>query len=229
MKEKELYELWKQNAVLDPDLIEELNAVSDEDEIVDRFYTELEFGTAGLRGVIGAGTNRMNVYTVGRATQGLAQYLLQKKAAPSVAIAYDSRIKSETFAEFAARVLAANGVKVYLFEKLVPTPVLSFAVRRLGTDSGIIITASHNPAKYNGYKCYNPNGYQMTDAEALETYGYIQQVDYFTGIKTCDFDAAVADGRIVMVGQELVNAFLDGGETQRVHPGVCGKSGLPVI
>lgn len=229
MKEKELYELWKQNAVLDPDLIEELNAVSDEDAIVDRFYTELEFGTAGLRGVIGAGTNRMNVYTVGRATQGLAQYLLQKKAAPSVAIAYDSRIKSETFAEFAARVLAANGVKVYLFEELVPTPVLSFAVRRLGTDSGIIITASHNPAKYNGYKCYNPNGYQMTDAEALETYGYIQQVDYFTGIKTCDFDAAVADGRIVMVGQELVNAFLDAVETQRVHPDVCGKSGLHVI
>lgn len=229
MKEQELYEVWKKNATLDPDLIAELNAVTDTDEIVDRFYTELEFGTAGLRGVIGAGTNRMNVYTVGRATQGLAQYLLQKKASPSVAIAYDSRIKSDTFARFAACVLAANGVKAYLFEELVPTPVLSFAVRRLGTDSGIIITASHNPAKYNGYKCYNPNGYQMTDEEALETYSYIQKVDYFTGIQTCDFDTAVADGRIVMVGRELVGAFLDAVATQCVHPGVCEKSDLHVI
>lgn len=229
MKEQQLYEVWKKNAVLDPDLIAELNAVTDEDEIIDRFYTELEFGTAGLRGVIGAGTNRMNVYTVGRATQGLAQYLLQKKASPAVAIAYDSRIKSSTFARFAACVLAANGVKAYLFEELVPTPVLSFAVRLLSADSGIIITASHNPAKYNGYKCYNPNGYQMTDEEALETYGYIQKVDYFTGIKTCDFDEAVQDGRIVMVGEDLVQAFLDAVETQCVHPGVCEKSDLHVI
>ena len=178
-----LYKLWKEKAVSDKDLQTELIAVEGkEEEILDRFYKNLEFGTAGLRGVIGAGTNRMNVYTVGQATQGLADYLNEAFESPSVAIAYDSRIKSDVFAKYAAGVLAANGVKVYFYPELVPTPMLSFAVRRLKCSSGIIITASHNPAKYNGYKCYDPNGYQMTDEAAARTYEFIQNTDMFDGV-----------------------------------------------
>ena len=170
-----LYDLWIASATADKDLIPELESVKgDEEAILDRFYKNLEFGTAGLRGVIGAGTNRMNVYTVNQATQGLADYLNEEFDEPSVAIAYDSRIKSKVFAESAAGVLAANGIKVYIYPELVPTPMLSFAVRRLNCSSGIIITASHNPSKYNGFKCYDPNGYQMTDEAAEKTYNYIQ-------------------------------------------------------
>lgn len=156
MNTTELYTQWLEKATADPDLQAELQAIAGQDEeIRDRFYRSLEFGTAGLRGVIGAGTNRMNVYTVGRATQGLADYLNAKYDHPSVAIGYDSRIKSDLFSKEAAAVLAGNGIKVYLYEELEPTPCLSFAVRQLGAQSGIILTASHNPAKYNGYKCYN--------------------------------------------------------------------------
>ena len=145
-----LYALWKERAVLDKDLQDELKSIeSDEEAILDRFYKNLEFGTGGLRGVIGAGTNRMNVYTVAQATQGLADYLNEEFDEPSVAIAYDSRIKSDVFAECAAGVLAANGIKVYIYPELMPTPMLSFAVRRLGCSSGIVLTASHNPSKYN--------------------------------------------------------------------------------
>lgn len=163
----ELYNLWLEKATADPDLKKELLGVKgNDDEILDRFYRSLEFGTAGLRGVIGAGTNRMNYYTVGRATQGLADFLNKHFENPSIAIGYDSRIKSEYFSVEAAKTLAANGIKVYLYEELEPTPCLSFAIRHFKTSSGIILTASHNPAKYNGYKCYNENGYQMTDEEA---------------------------------------------------------------
>ena len=187
----ELYNLWLEKATADPDLKKELLGVKgNDDEVLDRFYRSLEFGTAGLRGVIGAGTNRMNYYTVGRATQGLADFLNKHFENPSIAIGYDSRIKSEYFSVEAAKTLAANGFKVYLYEELEPTPCLSFAIRHFKTSSGIILTASHNPAKYNGYKCYNENGYQMTDEEASETYDFIQKVDYFTGIKTMDFDEA---------------------------------------
>ena len=147
-----LYSLWKEKAVLDKDLIEELASIEGkESEIEDRFYQSLTFGTAGLRGVIGAGTNRMNVYTVNQATQGLATFLLEEYENPSVAIAYDSRIKSDLFAKSAASVLAANGIKVWFYKELVPTPMLSFAVRKLQCKGGIILTASHNPAEYNGY------------------------------------------------------------------------------
>ena len=150
MNVKSLYDIWRNNATDDVDLINELNEIEgNDDEIFDRFYRELEFGTAGLRGVIGAGTNRMNVYTVRKATQGLADYVLSVKG-NSVAIAYDSRIKSDVFAKEAASVLAANGIKVYIYSELMPTPMLSFAVRQLKCTSGIVITASHNPAKYNG-------------------------------------------------------------------------------
>ena len=225
-----LYDLWKKQAVADPDLIAELESVAGkEDEILDRFYKNLEFGTGGLRGVIGAGTNRMNVYTVGQATQGLATYLNSTYEAPSVAIAYDSRIKSETFARFAAGVLAANGIKVYIYPELVPTPMLSFAVRYFSCKSGIVITASHNPAKYNGYKCYDPHGYQMTDEAAAETYGYIQKTDLFTDIKTMDFDAAVEQGIVEFIGADVVEAFFKAVEKTCLSKEICAKSGLKVI
>ena len=230
MNTTELYTQWLEKATADPDLQAELQAIAGQDEeIRDRFYRSLEFGTAGLRGVIGAGTNRMNVYTVGRATQGLADYLNAKYDHPSVAIGYDSRIKSDLFSKEAAAVLAGNGIKVYLYEELEPTPCLSFAVRQLGAQSGIILTASHNPAKYNGYKCYNKNGYQMTDDEATETYHYIEKVDYFTGIQKANFDAAVADGTVEYIGEKMMTAFLDAVETQCMNRGVCQKADLKVI
>lgn len=225
-----LYNEWLEKATGDPDLKAELEAIrGKDDEILDRFYRSLEFGTAGLRGVIGAGTNRMNIYTVGRATQGLADFLNKNYENPSIAIGYDSRIKSDYFSKEAASILAANGIKVYIYEELEPTPCLSFAIRYFHTSSGIILTASHNPAKYNGYKCYNPKGYQMTDEEAAETYDFIQRVDYFTGIKKLDFDKAVADGRIEYIGDEVINAFLDEVQKQCVNPELVKKADLKVI
>lgn len=230
MEIKELYDQWLKNAYADPDLIAELKKIDgNEDEISDRFYTELEFGTAGLRGVIGAGTNRMNYYTVCRATQGLADFLNAHYKNPSCAIGYDSRIKSDYFSKEAAKTLAANGIKVYIFEELEPTPCLSYAIRKFKTQGGIILTASHNPAKYNGYKCYDCNGYQMTDEEAAETYEYIKKVDYFTGIKTMDFDEAVKKGLIEFMGQDVIESFLDEVQKQCVNPGICEKAGLKVI
>lgn len=225
-----LYSEWLEKATADPDLKAELESIKgNDDEILDRFYRCLEFGTAGLRGVIGAGTNRMNYYTVCQATQGLSDYLNAKYEQPSIAIGYDSRIKSDYFSKEAAKVLAANGIKVYLFKELEPTPCLSFAIRYFHTSSGIILTASHNPAKYNGYKCYNSNGYQMTDEEADETYEYIKKVDYFTGIKTMDFDEAVQKGLIEYMGEEVIDAFLDEVIKQCVNPQVTKNAGLKVI
>ncbi len=230
MDTKKLYEIWLEKATADPDLKAELESVKDnEDEIFDRFYRSLEFGTAGLRGVIGAGTNRMNYYTVCRATQGLADFLNKHFENPSIAIGYDSRIKSDYFSRECAKVLAANKIKVYLYKELQPTPCLSFAIRHFKTSSGIILTASHNPAKYNGYKCYNSNGYQMTDEEAAETYEFIQNVDYFTGIKSMDFDEAVNSGLIEYMGDEVIDAFLDEVVKQCVNPGICEKADLKVI
>ncbi|MBR0413966.1 MAG: phospho-sugar mutase [Clostridia bacterium] len=226
----ELYALWCENAKEDSDLIEELKAVAgNEAEIQDRFYQSLEFGTAGLRGVIGAGTNRMNVYTVGQATQGLAASLLKQYDAPSVAIAYDSRIKSEVFAKKAACVLAANGVKAYIFKELVPTPVLSFAVRYLGCKSGIVITASHNPSKYNGFKCYDPDGYQMTDESAAKTLAEIRHIDMFRDIKSIGFKEGLTAGTIAYCADEVMEAFL--GEVQKaaVNPGICQSANLNLI
>lgn len=225
-----LYNEWLEKATGDPDLKAELESIKgNDDEILDRFYRSLEFGTAGLRGVIGAGTNRMNIYTVGRATQGLADYLNANYDNPSVAIGYDSRIKSDLFSKEAASVLAANGVKVYIYDELEPTPCLSYAIRYFHTQSGIIITASHNPAKYNGYKCYNPNGYQMTDEEAAEAYEYIQKVDYFTGIKKVDFDGAVNDGKIEFIGEKVINSFLDEVQKQCINPEIVKNADLKVI
>lgn len=225
-----LYNEWLEKATGDPDLKAELESIKgNDDEILDRFYRSLEFGTAGLRGVIGAGTNRMNIYTVGRATQGLADYLNANYDNPSVAIGYDSRIKSDLFSKEAASVLAANGVKVYIYDELEPTPCLSYAIRYFHTQSGIIITASHNPAKYNGYKCYNRNGYQMTDEEAAEAYEYIQKVDYFTGIKKVDFDGAVNAGKIEFIGEKVINSFLDEVQKQCINPEIVKNADLKVI
>ena len=225
-----LYARWKEKAVADPDLAAELAAIEgDEEAILDRFYKNLEFGTGGLRGVIGAGTNRMNVYTVGQATQGLASYLNETYDSPAVAIAYDSRIKSDTFARFAAGVLAANGLHVYIYPELVPTPMLSFAVRYFHCKGGIILTASHNPAKYNGYKCYDPEGYQMTDEAAAKTYGYIQQTDLFDDIKTMDFDEGLAKGLIEYIGTEVVEAFYKEVEKTCLSKEICQKTDPKII
>ncbi len=225
-----LYNEWLEKATGDPDLTTELESIRGcDDEILDRFYRSLEFGTAGLRGVIGAGTNRMNIYTVGRATQGLSDFLNKNYENPSIAIGYDSRIKSDYFSREAASILAANGIKVYIYDELEPTPCLSFAIRYFHTSSGIILTASHNPAKYNGYKCYNPKGYQMTDEEASEAYDFIQKVDYFTGIKKVDFDEAVADGRIEYIGQEVIDVFLDEVQKQCINPEIVKNADLKVI
>ena len=225
-----LYARWKEKALADPDLAAELAAIDgDEEAILDRFYKNLEFGTGGLRGVIGAGTNRMNVYTVGQATQGLASYLNETYDSPAVAIAYDSRIKSDTFARFSAGVLAANGIHVYIYPELVPTPMLSFAVRYFHCKGGIILTASHNPAKYNGYKCYDPEGYQMTDEAAAKTYDYIQQTDLFDDIKTMDFDAGLEQGLIEYIGAEVVEAFYKEVEKACLSKEICQKSDLKVI
>ena len=225
-----LFDLWKEKAVSDKDLIDELNAIDGKDnEIEDRFYQSLTFGTAGLRGVIGAGTNRMNVYTVNQATQGLATFLLSEYENPSVAIAYDSRIKSDLFAKSAAGVLAANGIKVYIYKELVPTPMLSFAVRELNCKSGIIITASHNPAEYNGYKCYDPEGYQMTDEAAEKTYEYIQKTDMFSDVKTMDFDEALETGIVEYIGEDVYEKFYKRVEDCCLSLEECKNSGLKLI
>lgn len=227
---KGLYDIWLASATADKDLIPELESVKgDEEAILDRFYKNLEFGTAGLRGVIGAGTNRMNVYTVNQATQGLADYLNECFEDPSVAIAYDSRIKSKEFAESAAGVLAANGIKVYIYPELVPTPMLSFAVRRLGCSSGIIITASHNPSKYNGFKCYDPNGYQMTDEAAEKTYAYIQNIDMFSGVKTMSFEDALAEDMVDFIEDWLYDEFYENVLSALVNKDKIKKANLKII
>ena len=225
-----LYDIWLSSATADKDLISELESIKgDEEAILDRFYKNLEFGTAGLRGVIGAGTNRMNVYTVNQATQGLADYLNESFENPSVAIAYDSRIKSKEFAESAAGVLAANGIKVYIYPELVPTPMLSFAVRRLECSSGIIITASHNPSKYNGFKCYDPNGYQMTDEAAAKTYDYIQNIDMFSGVKTMAFEDALAEDMVDFIEDWLYDEFYDKVLSALVNKDKIKKANLRLI
>ena len=225
-----LYSLWLKEAVLDPDLKTELESIKgNEDEILDRFYKNLEFGTGGLRGVIGAGTNRLNVYTVSQATQGLANYLNKNFKEPSVAIAYDSRIKSDKFAEAAAGVLAANGIKVYIYPELMPTPMLSFAVRRLHCSSGIVITASHNPSKYNGYKCYDSHGFQMTDEAAAETYEYIKNVDVFTGVKRMDFDDALAEDMVDFIEDWVKDEFTEAVLSKSLNKKLVASSGIKVL
>ncbi len=230
MDYQKLYEIWCENAKEDSDLIAELESIKDNDtEIYDRFYTALKFGTAGLRGVIGAGTNRMNIYVVRQATQGLANYVLKKYGGGAVAISHDSRIKADLFMIEAARVLAASGIKVYITSELQPTPVLSYLVRYFNCRAGIMVTASHNPAKYNGYKAYGEDGCQMTDNAAAAVYDEIQKLDMFADVKTADFDEAVKSGMIEYVDDSVYDSYLEKVMEQQVNPGICKGAGLKVV
>ena len=210
MEYQQTLDLWLSRAVEDPDLTAELEGVRDDaDAVTDRFYRDLEFGTGGLRGVIGAGTNRMNIYTIRRATQGLADYINAEGLPKQVAIAHDSRNKGELFCREAARVLAANGITAYLYPRLEPTPALSWAVRYLGCGAGICVTASHNPAKYNGYKVYGADGCQITLEAADKVLAAIEQHDYFDSPRLADYDEAVADGRIRFIDDKCLSDFVD--------------------
>jgi len=224
-----LYKEWLSKAT-DSDISNELKDIADKpDEINDRFYKNLEFGTGGLRGIIGAGTNRMNIYTVGHATQGLSEYVKSVNAHGRVAIAYDSRNKSDVFAKRAASVLAANGIEVFIYKELTPTPMLSFAVRYLKCDSGIVITASHNPAKYNGYKAYGNDGCQLGLDESAYVLSIINSIDMFDGVKSIDFDQALASGKIKYIEDDVINAYLSKVKEQSVSDDSYDFDNLSVI
>lgn len=230
MTEMELYQSWRKNATDDPDLQSELSAIeNDAEAIQDRFYRDLAFGTGGLRGVIGAGTNRMNIYTVRKATQGLANYVKEAFSEPSVAISYDSRIKSTDFAKAAAEVLAANGVKVHIYTELKPTPMLSFAVRALHCSAGIMVTASHNPAKYNGYKAYGSDGCQMTIDAADAVLAKINALDIFNDVKHMPFDEALAAGMISYIDDDVIEDYFRNVLAQGINTDLCAKSGLKIV
>ena len=227
---KNEYERWLAFDLDDPDLKPELESVKDDDEAIkDRFAVSLKFGTAGLRGVIGAGTNRMNVYVVRQATQGLANWVKTQGGTQTVAISYDSRIKSDVFAKAAAEVLAANGVKVRIYKALMPVPALSFATRYYNCNAGIMVTASHNPAKYNGYKAYGPDGCQMTDEAADVVYAEIQKTDVLSGARTMSFEEGMAAGLIEYVGEDCYEALYQAIESRSVRPGLCKTAGLKLV
>ena len=215
----ERYALWCEKAVADKDVAEELkNMKNDSEAISEAFYKDLEFGTGGLRGIIGAGTNRMNIYTVGKASQGLAAYVNSVTEKGSIAVAYDSRIKSDVFARTAASIFAANGIKVYIYEELMPTPMLSYAVRHFKCDAGIVITASHNPAKYNGYKAYGADGCQLCIEAADYVLSIMNKVDIFDDVKSMDFDTAVNEGKIEFIGDDVIEEYLNQVLACRVAP-----------
>lgn len=213
----EQYQIWVENAHADTDVIDELNLIkNDEAKIEDAFYRDLAFGTGGLRGVIGAGTNRMNVHTVAKASQGLANYVI-KRFAPEerkIAVSYDSRIKSDLFAQTASGVFAANGIKVYIYSQLMPTPCLSFAVRELRCAAGIMVTASHNPSKYNGYKVYGSDGCQITTEAADEILSEIQKLDIFEDVKTLSFEKGIENGLIEYISEDVYTAFVEAVKNQ---------------
>ena len=214
----------------DPALTEELKGIEGkDDEIKDRFAVALKFGTAGLRGVLGAGSNRMNIYVVRQATQGLANWVKTQGGKQLVAISYDSRINSDVFAKTAASVLAANGIKVRIYDALMPVPALSFATRYYEANAGIMVTASHNPAKYNGYKAYGPDGCQMTDEAADIVYTEIQKTDILTGAKVMDFEEGIKAGLIEYVGDDCKEALYQAIEARSVRPGICAASGLKLV
>ena len=229
-KENELYQLWCEKAVDDPDLQDELKSIAGDDEaILDRFYRDLEFGTGGLRGVIGAGAYRLNIYTIRRATQGLADYVNETYKNPSVAISYDSRIKSDVFAKATAAVMAANGIKAYIYTELMPTPCLSWAVRELGCQAGVMVTASHNPAKYNGYKVYGDDGCQITLDAANTVIGKINDVPMFGGAKVIDFEEGLKSGMIEYIDQSVIDKYLNKVAEQGIHTDLVADSGLKVV
>ena len=216
--------------VTDPELSAELLSIrNEESEVHDRFYRSLEFGTAGLRGELGAGTNRMNIYTVRQATKGFAAYLLTQSKSPKAAISYDSRHKSETFARETARVLAANGVKVYLYPCLMPTPALSFAVLDRHCEGGVMITASHNPARYNGYKAYAADGAQISGEVAAAVSAEIEKTDLFHDVRLVDFEEALADGRIEYIDDALIERYYAAVMAQALRPQLGREAGLRLV
>jgi len=216
MSYKEKLQEWLESEFVSDEFKEELKAVTDEKELEDRFYTELEFGTAGLRGILGAGTNRMNIHTVGKATEGLARHLKKNVENPSCSIAYDSRIKSDEFAKVAALILSAHGVKVYLYDALAPVPLLSFAVRHYNTSAGIVITASHNPQAYNGFKVYGSYGGQVTDDEADAILTEIRSIERFDEVSTISEEEALEKGLLQYIGEEVLKTYIDSIKTLTV-------------
>ena len=224
------YKRWLNAELEDPALVSELKAIEGQDEeIKERFAVALKFGTAGLRGVLGAGSNRMNIYVVRQATQGLANWVKTQGGNQLVAISYDSRINSDVFARNAAQVLAANGIKVRIYDALMPVPALSFATRYYQANAGIMITASHNHAKYNGYKAYGPDGCQMTDAAAAIVYSEIQKTDILTGAKMMGFEDGLAAGLIEYVGEDCKEALYGAIKARSVRPGLCKTAGLKLV
>ena len=224
------YQRWCSASLEDPALTRELKEIAgQEDQIKERFAVALKFGTAGLRGILGAGSNRMNIYVVRQATQGLANWVKTQGGSQLVAISYDSRINSDVFAKEAACVLAANGIKVRIYDALMPVPALSFATRYYHANAGIMITASHNPAKYNGYKAYGPDGCQMTDDAAAVVYTQIQKTDILTGAAWMPFEEGKAKGLIAYVGEDCKEALYDAIKSRSVRPGLCATAGLKLV
>ena len=224
------YKRWLEASLEDPALTEELKKIEgQEEEIKDRFAVALKFGTAGLRGVLGAGSNRMNIYVVRQATQGLANWVKTQGGNQLVAVSYDSRINSDVFAKETAKVLAANGIKVRIYDALMPVPALSFATRYYEANAGVMITASHNPAKYNGYKAYGPDGCQMTDDAAAVVYAEIQNTDILTGAKLMSFEEGVEKGLIQFVGDDCKEALYDAIKARSIRPGLCKTAGLKLV
>jgi phosphoglucomutase len=226
----EAYKRWMETELEDAALTAELQSIEgNEEEIKDRFAISLSFGTAGLRGVLGAGTNRMNIYVVRQATQGLANWVKTQGGNQLVAVSYDSRINSDVFAKETAKVLAANGIKVRIYDALMPVPALSFATRYYEANAGVMVTASHNPAKYNGYKAYGPDGCQMTDDAAAVVYAEIQKTDILTGAKIMSFEEGMAAGLIEYVGDDCKEALYDAIKSRSVRPGLCKTAGLKLV
>jgi len=224
------YKRWMEADLEDPALKAELESIEgNEEEIKDRFAVALKFGTAGLRGVLGAGSNRMNIYVVRQATQGLANWVKTQGGNQLVAISYDSRINSDVFAKTAACVLAANGIKVRIYDALMPVPALSFATRYYEANAGVMVTASHNPAKYNGYKAYGPDGCQMTDEAADIVYAEIQKTDILTGAQMITFEEGLEKGLIEYVGDDCKEALYDAIKARSVRPGICETAGLKLV
>ena len=224
------YKRWLGAELEDPALTEELKKIEGQDEeIKERFAVALKFGTAGLRGVLGAGSNRMNIYVVRQATQGLANWVKTQGGTQTVAVSYDSRINSDVFAKETARVLAANGIKVRIYDALMPVPALSFATRYYEANAGVMITASHNPAKYNGYKAYGPDGCQMTDDAAAVVYAEIQNTDILEGAKLVSFEEGLASGMIQYVGDDCKEGLYDAIKACQVRPGLCKTAGLKLV
>ena len=224
MNIKEICEYW---CTFDDDTRNELLSITDEKEIEDRFYKELEFGTGGLRGIMGAGPNRMNRYTIAKATKGYADYLKSRfDGEISVAIAYDSRNNSRYFSEVAAGVLSANGIKVYIYDTLMPTPVLSFTAKHLGCNGGIVLTASHNPKEYNGYKIYDEKGCQLVPKYASQVIEYVNAITDLKSVEVDDFETAVKSGKIVVIGDDVLDAFLCEVKKQSIYN---EKSDLKIV